>query len=77
MLCDDVKRHAYFFLDGSLDERVRFEFESHIVVCDGCGVRVTIHRRLRRFLRERLPQVAAPETLRARLWHSLRSARGG
>ena len=74
MLCGDVKRSAYFFLDGSLGEPESLEFEKHLALCPECETRITIHRRLRRFLRERLAPVTAPSTLRIRLSHSLRSA---
>lgn len=74
MLCDDVKRVIYFFLDGSLGDQKRQSFEIHLSTCHDCETRVTIHRRLRGFLRSRLTPVAAPETLRVRVVQSLRAA---
>lgn len=73
MLCDDVKRHAYFFLDGSLPEANLREFQSHLDDCSDCDTRVVIHRRIRRFLRERMAPLAAPESLRLRLAQTLRA----
>lgn len=77
MLCDDVKRSAYFFLDGSLAEDNRRDFESHLRDCTDCDARVTIHRRLRRFLRERLSPMVAPDSLRLRVAQSLRATGAG
>ena len=73
MLCDDVKRVLYFFLDGSLGEQKRQHLEIHLSDCPDCEIRVTIHRRLRGFLRSRLSPVAAPEALRIRVVQSLRA----
>jgi len=73
MLCDDVKRVLYFFLDGSLGEQKRQHLETHLSTCPDCETRVTIHRRLRGFFRSRLSPVAAPETLRVRVVQSLRA----
>ncbi len=74
MLCDDVKRVIYFFLDGSLSDQKRQHIEIHLSTCPDCETRVTIHRRLRHFLRKRLVPVSAPETLRVRVVQSLRAA---
>lgn len=74
MLCDDVKRVIYFFLDGSLGDQKRQTIEIHLSNCHDCETRVTIHRRLRGFLQRRLTPVSAPETLRVRVVQSLRAA---
>ncbi|HEX6082887.1 MAG TPA: zf-HC2 domain-containing protein [Thermoanaerobaculia bacterium] len=73
MLCDDVKRVVYFFLDGSLSDQKRQNIEIHLGDCPDCETRVTIHRRLRGFFRRRLSPLAAPETLRIRVVQSLRA----
>ena len=44
MLCDDVKRVIYFFLDGSLSDQKRQNIEIHLHDCADCETRVTIHR---------------------------------
>ena len=54
MLCDDVKRVVYFFLDGSLGEQKQHDFKIHLSICPDCEQRVSIHRRLRAFIRKRL-----------------------
>jgi len=74
MLCDDVKRVMYFFLDGSLGDQKRQTIEIHLSNCHDCEARVTIHRRLRGFLRKRLTPLTAPETLRVKVVQSLRAA---
>jgi len=73
MLCDDVKRVVYFFLDGSLGDHKKHALEIHVSNCPDCEVRVTVHRKLRSFLRRRLSPVQAPQTLRIRLTQSLRT----
>jgi mycothiol system anti-sigma-R factor len=72
MLCDDVKRMSYFFLDGSLGQRKVLEFETHIQICRPCEERMSVQRRLRDFVRRRLTRQRAPESLRIRVSQSLR-----
>jgi mycothiol system anti-sigma-R factor len=74
MLCDDVKRVIYFFLDGSLGDQKHHALEIHLSNCPDCEIRIVIQRKLRSFVRKRLSPVAAPETLRVRLSRSLRTA---
>jgi len=71
MLCDDVKRVVYFFLDGSLGHQKQHAFEIHLSNCPDCEIRIVVHRKLRSFVRQRLTPVAAPETLRIKLTRSL------
>lgn len=73
MLCDDVKRVMYFFLDGSLGDSKRQTIEIHLHDCPDCEVRIIVHRKLRSFLRKRLSPITAPDTLRIRLSQSLRT----
>jgi mycothiol system anti-sigma-R factor len=73
MLCDDVKRVVYFFLDGSLADHKKHALEIHLSDCPDCEIRITVHRKLRSFLRRRLAPVSAPDTLRVRLTRSLRA----
>lgn len=74
MLCDDVKRVLYFFLDGSLGDLKRRNIEIHVSNCHDCEARITIQRRLRGFIRKRLSPMRAPETLRIRVVQALRTA---
>lgn len=74
MLCDDVRRVVYFFLDGSLGQRKLVEFETHIQLCHDCQERTAIQRRLRDFVRKRLTPITAPERLKIRVVQSLRIA---
>jgi mycothiol system anti-sigma-R factor len=74
MLCDDVKRVIYFFLDGSLGGQKQHAIEIHLSDCPDCEIRIIIQRKLRTFVRKRLSPVAAPETLRVKLSRSLRTA---
>lgn len=77
MLCRDVKRVVYFFLDGTLSDRQRRDFDGHLRLCPECDSRTTFHRRLRDFLRRRVErlQVAAPDRLKMRLTRSIRAFR--
>ena len=73
MICDDVKRVAYFFLDGNLGERKQIDFKIHVSICPECEQRVSIHRRLRLFICKRLSRDSAPQRLRQRLARSFRA----
>jgi mycothiol system anti-sigma-R factor len=73
MLCDDVKRVVYFFLDGSLGHQKQHAFEIHLSNCPDCEIRIVVHRKLRSFVKKRLAPVVAPETLRIKLTRSLRT----
>ncbi len=73
MLCDDVKRVVYFFLDGTLDEQRQNDFSRHLNLCPECEARTIFHRRIRVFLRRRLTPVSAPDRLKQRLTRSLRA----
>jgi mycothiol system anti-sigma-R factor len=75
MICDDVKRVAYFFLDGNLGERKQTDFKTHVSLCPECEQRVSIHLRLRLFITKRLGRASAPPSLRQRLSRSFRALR--
>lgn len=74
MICDDVRRFAYVFLDEELPTERCAEFARHLEECPGCGDRVTIHKRLRAFVRARLGRRSAPAPLRERIHAALRVA---
>lgn len=67
MVCDDVKRVAYFFLDGTLGPEKKQELERHLGDCPGCDDRITFHRRVRSFISTRLRRLTAPDGLRERI----------
>lgn len=73
MLCDDVKRVVYFFLDGSMSDPKKHAFELHLTACPDCEIRISVHRRLRSFIRSRLTTEHASEAFRVRLTQSLRT----
>ncbi len=75
MVCDDVRRVAYFFLDGTLGESKRSAVERHLGLCHDCDTRVRFHDRMRGFLRRRLTPVAAPAAFRERLGATLQGMR--
>ena len=73
MICYDVKRVIYFFLDGQLDESKQQDLVSHLDLCSDCERRATIHRRLRQFVQKRLHIDHAPEHLKRRLTRAVRA----
>jgi len=75
MLCDDVKRSVYFFLDGSLAEQKQRDLKSHLTDCPDCETRMVVHVRIRRFVLSHLAPQPAPERLKTRLARSLRAFR--
>ena len=77
MMCRDVKRVVYFFLDGSLADRKKQDFDRHLKLCPDCDSRTKFHQRLRSFLRRRVDRLAvsAPDRLKVRLERSIRAFR--
>lgn len=75
MLCDDVRRVVYFFLDGALAEPKQQDFRTHISICPDCDRRTKLQTRLRTFVRNRLTPDVAPDRLKMRLSRSLRAFR--
>ncbi len=77
MLCNDVERVVYFFLDGSLGEIKQKDLSNHLNLCADCEARLKFHKLLRAFLQNRFDRlsVAAPERLKTRLTRSIRAFR--
>lgn len=73
MLCDDVKRVVYFFLDGSLGDSKKKELHSHLTLCPDCEARTKISGRLRNFFKKRMARVSAPARFKKRLARTLRA----
>jgi mycothiol system anti-sigma-R factor len=73
MLCKDVKRVVYFFLDGSMSDSKKQALEIHLSNCPDCEIRIVFSRKLRSFFKKRTTHLAAPETLRVRLSQTLRT----
>ena len=57
MLCSEVKRVVYFFLDETLGEAKRRDFSSHTSLCPDCDARVRVHERLRSIIKAKLEKV--------------------
>lgn len=77
MLCRDVKRVVYFFLDGSLGETKRQDLKNHLSLCPDCERRMRVQQALRNFLQSRFARLAtsAPPRLKTRLTRSIRAFR--
>ena len=73
MLCEDVKRVVYFFLDGSLGDRKKQDFNSHLNLCPDCEARTRVSGRLRNFFRKRLAKVTASARFKQRLARTIRA----
>jgi hypothetical protein len=73
MLCDDVKRVVYFFLDDTLGDQKKLDVDQHLHLCPDCEARTKISRRLRNFFQKRLSRVAASSRFRQRLERTLRA----
>jgi mycothiol system anti-sigma-R factor len=73
MLCKEVKRVVYFFLDGTLDAQRKRDFSKHLKLCPECESRITISKRIRIFIKKRLSRMTAPARLKQRLSRSLRA----
>ena len=67
MICDDVRKYDYTYLDGEFDRRERAEFEAHITVCAPCRGHVEAAASFRDGLRRHLRCDEAPTHLRARI----------
>ena len=72
MVCDEIRRIAYFYLDGAVGSDKAARLESHVRRCDDCGARLEIHRRVREFVRLKLSPLQAPERLRERVQQACR-----
>jgi mycothiol system anti-sigma-R factor len=75
MLCGDVRRVVYFFLDGQLGEKKQQDVSSHLHLCPECEQRTAISRRLRSFVQRRLNRLETPSHLKQRLERSIRAFR--
>ena len=75
MLCDDVKRVVYFFLDGQLGENKQKDVNGHLNLCPDCAARTNATRKLREFFRKRISRIEAPDRLKLRLTRSIRAFR--
>ena len=73
MLCNDVKRVVYFFLDGSLGDGRKKDVDSHLNLCPDCEARTKISGRLRNFFKKRMARIAATQRFKQRLERSLRA----
>jgi mycothiol system anti-sigma-R factor len=75
MICDDVKRVIYFFLDGQLGDQKQQDLKGHLNLCPECDRRATISRKLRTFVQKRVARIEAPDHLKTRLTRSIRAFR--
>ena len=72
MICHEIRRIAYFYLDGTVGSEKSVTIQTHLEACPECGVRVKIHQRAREVLKVHLGNVTAPLSLRARLSQACR-----
>jgi anti-sigma factor (TIGR02949 family) len=67
VICDEIRRLAYFYLDGTVSSAKAASLESHVVHCPECGARLAINRRVREVVQLSLRPLQAPERLRVRV----------
>ena len=72
IICSEIRRLAYFYLDGTVGSAKAASIETHIERCPDCGTRLAIHRRLREVVRLSLKPLSAPEGLRDRIRQTCR-----
>ncbi|HVS31942.1 MAG TPA: zf-HC2 domain-containing protein [Thermoanaerobaculia bacterium] len=75
MLCRDIQRVVYFFLDGALGENKKQDYSNHLSLCPDCQARTKFHSRIRAFVQSRLARITAPDRLKMRLTRSIRAFR--
>ncbi len=73
VVCDDVRRLAYFFLDGTIGPHKADDLLKHLALCGDCDTYLKVEQRLRGFIRERLRPTPAPDRLRERIRESFRA----
>ncbi len=77
MLCREVKRAVYFFLDGSMADEKKQDLSDHLSLCPDCERRLRVQSRLRQFVQARFTRLSAsaPDRLKMRLTRSIRAFR--
>lgn len=75
MLCDDVRRVVYFYLDGSLGDQKQQDLRKHVHLCPDCEQRLRLQTRLRTFVITHLTRETTPKRLYNRLSRSIRAFR--
>ena len=73
MVCDEVKRVLYFFLDGALGDNKRQGVNDHLTLCPDCERRSRVHRKLRELVKRRLERIPASDRFKVRLSRTLRA----
>jgi anti-sigma factor RsiW len=76
MTCSELETRLHAYLDAELPEAAAREVAAHVAQCPHCGPWYEEQRTLRAALRERLPALRAPDTLRAGIQRGLRAAQG-
>jgi anti-sigma factor RsiW len=74
MTCDQVTTLLDPFVDGELDATSMARVVEHVSTCAPCAERLKSLRDLSSAIRQELPALAAPDTLRAQIEQSLRAA---
>jgi len=74
MTCDQITTLLDPFVDGELDAASMARVVEHVSTCAPCADRLKSLRDLSSAIRQELPALAAPDTLRAQVEQSLRAA---
>lgn len=74
MTCAELETRLHAYLDSELPEAAAREVAAHVAGCPHCGPWYEEQRTLRTALRQHLPTLRAPDTLRAAVRRNLRAA---
>ncbi len=75
MDCQDVQKFLQAYLDGELEGREGSTILAHLEGCESCRGQIRLEKAVRRRLKDSLPLVKAPASLRARTFRALDRAK--
>jgi anti-sigma factor (TIGR02949 family) len=74
LTCEQAVRQFFAYLDRALAGESLDDLEAHLDACLTCCAKLAFSRRLDRFVRDRLPEVAVPDGLEERIRCTLERA---
>lgn len=71
MICSDIRKYVYVYLDGEFNAADQASFEDHVGQCADCQMLVRQERNFHNILRSKLQIAPAPDYLRRRIEYQL------
>jgi anti-sigma factor (TIGR02949 family) len=71
LTCEQAVAQLFAYLDHALESETLGDFETHVEACLSCCDKLAFSRELDAFVKSRLPDVAVPDGLQARIQHTL------